>query len=581
MKASVRTRRWATFASAAVASTLVAGVIGMVPSVAVSAAGRAVAASLTQARVPTYGVYLGADPNSSSGVNTVDQAMLLDKEIGRSLGIVSFYTPFATMPPVAQLRAVSAKGSIPMVSMHCGPADSVVAAGKYDSQLRSLANSYKAYGRPVLLRWFWEMNLPTSGQHSQCLGPVSSTWSSGYVAAYRHIWAVFRAAGASNVSFVWCPSDAHGTRGNANVNEFFPGTAYVDWIGADLYDKPIPHQQTFETQFGAFYRYWADPAHGAGRPIMICETGAVSTGQVSWLGGIASAFELAFPQVHAIVYGDAKAGYDYRLVPGSAGMKEFVSIAHSVYFTPFGPDSGFVSATSAGAIFPYSAPNFGSMKGKHLPSPIVGIAADRAGAGYWLVSANGSVYTFGHAHFFGSMGGKHLNKPIVGMAALPNGGGYWLVASDGGVFSFGAARFHGSMGGKHLNKPIVGMASSPTGHGYWFVASDGGIFTYGDARFFGSTGSLHLHRPIDGMAAVLGGGGYWLVASDGGIFTFGDAHFLGSLGASHLSLVISGMATDPSGGYRMIARNGTVYQFPGEVVLPDPHAAPAVGIATA
>jgi hypothetical protein len=553
----------------------------MVPNVGASTTGTAGAARLAQARVPTYGVYLGADPNSSSGVDTVDQAKILEKQIGRSLGIVSFYTRFATMPPVADLRSVSATGAIPMVSMHCGVADASVAAGKYDAQLRSLANAYKAFGRPVLLRWFWEMNLPSSGQHSICLGPNAATWSSAYIAAYRRIWAIFHAAGASNVSFVWCPSDAHGTRNNQNVNEFFPGAAYVDWIGADLYDKPIPHQQTFETQFGAFYRYWANPAHGGGKPIMICETGSIGANQSLWLSGISNAFELVFPDVHGIVYGDALAGYDYRLVPGTAGMKEFISLAHSVYFTPFGPDSGFVSATSNGEIFTYVAPNFGSMKGKHLPAPIVGIATDQAGKGYWLVSANGSVYTFGHAHFFGSMGGKHLNKPIVGMAALPNGSGYWLVASDGGVFSFGAAHFHGSMGGKHLNKPIVGMASSPSGHGYWFVASDGGIFTYGDARFFGSTGSFRLHRPIDGMAAALGGGGYWLVASDGGIFTFGDAHFLGSLGASHLSLVISGMATDPSGGYRMIARNGTVYQFPGDVVLPDPHAVPAVGIATA
>ena len=36
--------------------------------------------------------------------------------------------------------------------------------------------------------------------------------------------------------------------------------------------------------------------------------------------------------------------------------------------------------------------------------------------------------------FHGSMGGKPLNKPIVGMAATPDGNGYWLVASDGGIF---------------------------------------------------------------------------------------------------------------------------------------------------
>lgn len=37
------------------------------------------------------------------------------------------------------------------------------------------------------------------------------------------------------------------------------------------------------------------------------------------------------------------------------------------------------------------------------------------------------------------------NAPIVGMAATPTGKGYWLVAADGGVFSFGDAAFFGSL----------------------------------------------------------------------------------------------------------------------------------------
>ena len=45
------------------------------------------------------------------------------------------------------------------------------------------------------------------------------------------------------------------------------------------------------------------------------------------------------------------------------------------------------------------------------------------------------------------MGGNTLNKPMVGIASTPDGKGYWLVAADGGVFSFGDAGFYGSMGG--------------------------------------------------------------------------------------------------------------------------------------
>jgi hypothetical protein len=56
------------------------------------------------------------------------------------------------------------------------------------------------------------------------------------------------------------------------------------------------------------------------------------------------------------------------------------------------------------------------------------------------------------------MGATRLNQPIVGMASSPTGQGYWLVAADGGIFSFGDAHFYGSTGSLHLNRPIVGMS---------------------------------------------------------------------------------------------------------------------------
>jgi hypothetical protein len=64
-----------------------------------------------------------------------------------------------------------------------------------------------------------------------------------------------------------------------------------------------------------------------------------------------------------------------------------------------------------------------------------------------MVARDGGVFTYGHTGYFGSMGGKALHAPVVGMAATPDGKGYWLVASDGGVFAFGDAGYVGSMGG--------------------------------------------------------------------------------------------------------------------------------------
>jgi hypothetical protein len=231
---------------------------------------------------------------------------------------------------------------------------------------------------------------------------------------------------------------------------------------------------------------------------------------------------------------------------------------------PFGPVGlSYWLAGSDGGIFSFGGATFyGSMGGKALDKPVVGIAPTLNDGGYWEVASDGGIFNFGNAGFYGSMGGKTLNKPVVGLAAGPEGGGYWEVASDGGIFNFGNAAFDGSMGGKTLNKPIVGMAPTPDGRGYWEVASDGGIFSFGDAQFYGSMGGKALNKPIVGMAPTPDGGGYWEVASDGGIFSFGDAAFYGSAGALHLSAPVAGMtATTDGGGYWLVASDGGVFNY--------------------
>jgi hypothetical protein len=84
------------------------------------------------------------------------------------------------------------------------------------------------------------------------------------------------------------------------------------------------------------------------------------------------------------------------------------------------------------------------------------------------------------------MGGQHLNAPISGIDRTSTNGGYWLIGADGGIFSFGNAVFHGSMGGQHLNASMVGLVATSDNSGYWEVGSDGGIFTFGSAQFYGN-----------------------------------------------------------------------------------------------
>ena len=206
-----------------------------------------------------------------------------------------------------------------------------------------------------------------------------------------------------------------------------------------------------------------------------------------------------------------------------------------------------------------SGVSHGNALGLPLAWVIVGASNTFDRGGYWLLGADGGIFTFGNARFFGSTGDMQLNRPVVTMAPTPDGGGYWLAAGDGGMFTFGNAGFFGSTGSMRLNSPIVGMTPTADGGGYWLVAADGGIFTFGNAAFHGSMGDVRLNSPIVGMAATPSGRGYWLVAEDGGIFTFGDAGFFGSGADRPLALPVVAMhATARGDGYWLVTADGTV-----------------------
>jgi hypothetical protein len=262
------------------------------------------------------------------------------------------------------------------------------------------------------------------------------------------------------------------------------------------------------------------------------------------------------------------------------------ALVEQLWFPP-ASNQGMLIAARDGGVFAYgTAPFAGSMGGRRLNAPVVGVAATPDGRGYWLVGSDGGVFAFGEASFMGSMGGKRLNASIVGMAPTADGRGYWLVAGDGGVFAFGDAAFGGSMGGQHLNAPVVGMTATGNG-GYDLVASDGGVFNFGGASFTGSAGGTRLDAPVTGIAATPDGQGYWLVASDGGVFSYGNAAYFGSVpgqGITAQSPVV-GVARTPTGsGYWLVGADGAVYAYGDATYLgaPDAHrlVAPVSGMAT-
>jgi hypothetical protein len=217
----------------------------------------------------------------------------------------------------------------------------------------------------------------------------------------------------------------------------------------------------------------------------------------------------------------------------------------------------------------------GSLGATPLNSPIVGMAATPTGNGYWLVAADGGVFTFGDATFYGSAGSTGV-RDVVGMARTPSGRGYWVATRSGRVFGYGEAR---SLGDGHAG--VVAIVRDSTGVGYSLVYGDGGVVgaagrtaggmwtvtaagrvtATGGAPHEGDLAGVPLNAPVVGIAGAPGGGGYWLVASDGGIFSFGSATFYGSTGNLRLNQPIVGMTSSPGRGYWFVAADGGIFTF--------------------
>jgi hypothetical protein len=225
---------------------------------------------------------------------------------------------------------------------------------------------------------------------------------------------------------------------------------------------------------------------------------------------------------------------------------------------PTASGAGYVLLSSQGSVFAYgNAHDVGSGTGLCASVSCASIAVRPNFDGYWISNASCAVGNFGGAP---SVGSPNLGAPCA-LERTSTGNGYWAVTPGGSVAAEGDAAPYGSAP-PGLNAPIVDVARTRTGNGYWLLGQDGGIFTFGAAPFFGSTGAMILNQPVVGMTPTKTGNGYWLVAADGGIFTFGDAAFHGSTGAITLNRPIIGMVTTPSGnGYWLVAADGGIFTF--------------------
>jgi hypothetical protein len=153
-----------------------------------------------------------------------------------------------------------AHGAEPFVQIYPPPAGlAQLAAGRHEGYLRAYAAQVRSFGHPVLLSFAPEPNgrwYPWGWTRTP-----AKTW----VAAWRHVVTAFRAAGATNVTWLLTLNVAG--PGSGPVSAYWPGAAYVDWVGIDGYY--VRARDTFQSRFMPTIHVVRKLTH---KPLLVSET---------------------------------------------------------------------------------------------------------------------------------------------------------------------------------------------------------------------------------------------------------------------------------------------------------------------
>jgi beta-mannanase len=239
-----------------------------------------------------------------------------ESQINRHSAIIHWYSQWADQsgvfsPTVVNLlNSVRAHRSTPMITWEpwLGPPVSKnpyplkqIAVGAFDGYIDTWATGLAAYGHPVLIRFAHEMQ----GNWYPWGAGVNGNTPADYIAAFRHVHDRFALNGARTVQWVFgADGDPYGSF--PALSNFYPGDAYVDWLGAEAYNWGTTQSwsswKSFRFDFGLAYSRLA--ALSPSKPIMIPEIGTVEQGGIkaAWVQEAGADMRRYFPRLRAIVW---------------------------------------------------------------------------------------------------------------------------------------------------------------------------------------------------------------------------------------------------------------------------------------
>jgi mannan endo-1,4-beta-mannosidase len=224
--------------------------------------------------------------------------------------VIEFYNPFTQPFQRWEAQQVTALGDLPLIQLnprHVSLAR--IAAGRYDKTIRQYADAVRNFRCRVVISFGHEMN----GWWYHWGEPW--TKPTAFIGAWRRIHDIFAAQDATNVIWSWDPSHEY-RYGATMASLWYPGDAYVDWIGIDGY---LRAGQTFAQVFAT---QLSDIRHVTSKPVYLAETGVAGGQDQSWQ--IADLFAaLRKHHLTGLVWFDLNGREPWRLEGRPAGLAAY------------------------------------------------------------------------------------------------------------------------------------------------------------------------------------------------------------------------------------------------------------------
>lgn len=311
------------------------------------------------------GAFVDADNNGTSATDIDNYEALINKNLASVMIYVNWGNGTNNNFPTATLNIIDANGSVPHIVWEpyltsLGPGTSImdnILAGWYDTYITSFANSAKAYGKPMWLRFAHEMNGNWYGW-SGAMNGANLAATSKYTQVWHYVWNKFQSVGATNVAWVWSPANANLPVASWNIPEnYYPGDSYVDWLGMDGYNwytnnDGSPNNQTFDGVFAGIYTTLG--TINSSKPVMVSEFASADfTGKSNWIADAFNKIKTTYTRIRCYNWFHINKERDWRINSANAGNPLAIRIAMTdSYYTSVGDPfkKGIAGAGQTGLI---------------------------------------------------------------------------------------------------------------------------------------------------------------------------------------------------------------------------------------